>query len=486
MNKDFITTNIDEGNGNYDVMVTVSDNTDTSNRSGTINIQIDGYDEIRTVNVIQEGMSYYGIEWDSTIADPACTRIGLPRLHASLPIQSKMRRCVLNDDGTVVYYLDANDSTKKENGEPANLDGTDGQVMVEIPAHYRKFENDGTKYRCLLSEREMPGFHFVPLAYRSAYEAALDRTVTATPKLSSVVNTSAAFRGGNNTASWDGTYRTLLGKPVTTINLMNLRLYARNRGIAGKTGAGWNCDVYEVQKTCFWLYAVEYANFNCQLDYNPEPTGEGYKQGGLGPGVTTLSSDDWYRDYNYNPFVPCGHTNILGNRTGVVDYEMLNSDNSIRKVVSVPSYRGLENSFGHLWCVTDGCILHTPLKTEKEYSELLICTEPDKFQSNDYENYKKIGDFPDNGYIKTLIMGEYGENLPATVGGSSSTYFCDYCYSQKPRNVEGYYICLINGRASDGPDAGLTYIRAHINVSLNVLHTSIGSRLCFLPTYSSI
>ena len=145
-------------------------------------------DKIRGLYSLEE--QYYGIEWDSTIADPACTRIGLPKLHASLPIQSKMRRCVLNDDGTVVYYLDANDSTKKENGEPANLDGTDGQVMVEIPAHYRKFENDGTKYRCLLSEREMPGFHFVPLAYRSAYEAALDRTVTATPKLSSVVNTS--------------------------------------------------------------------------------------------------------------------------------------------------------------------------------------------------------------------------------------------------------------------------------------------------------
>ena len=68
--------------------------------------------------------------------------------------------------------------------------------------------------------------------------------------------------------------------PATVISLTNFRKYARNRGNAGKNGAGWNCDVYEVQKTCWWLYAVEYANFNCQLAYNAEPTSEGYKQGG--------------------------------------------------------------------------------------------------------------------------------------------------------------------------------------------------------------
>ena len=133
---------------------------------------------------------YYGIEWDSNVASSACTRIGRPELHVSLPIQSKMRRCILRDNGTVAYYLHANDSTKRDTGAAAKLDGTDGQVMVEIPAHYRKFEVDGTKFRCLLSEHALPGFHLVPLAYRSAYEAAVDRTVSATPKLASVVNTS--------------------------------------------------------------------------------------------------------------------------------------------------------------------------------------------------------------------------------------------------------------------------------------------------------
>ena len=48
-----------------------------------------------------------------------------------------MKACLLNDDGSVNYYLNPNDWSKKITGEASNLDGTDGQVMIEIPEHYR-------------------------------------------------------------------------------------------------------------------------------------------------------------------------------------------------------------------------------------------------------------------------------------------------------------------------------------------------------------
>ena len=48
-------------------------------------------------------------------------------------VHENMRRCVLNANGTVNYYLNATDSTKKADGTTANLDGSDGNVMVEIP-----------------------------------------------------------------------------------------------------------------------------------------------------------------------------------------------------------------------------------------------------------------------------------------------------------------------------------------------------------------
>ena len=416
---------------------------------------------------------YYGIEWDSNVASSACTRIGRPELHVSLPIQSKMRRCVLRDNGTVAYYLHANDSTKRDTGAAAKLDGTDGQVMVEIPAHYRKFEVDGTKFRCLLSEHALPGFHLVQLAYRSAYEAAVDRTVSATPKLASVVNTSTAFRGGNNTAGWDGTYRSLLGMPATSISLTNFRKYARNRGNAGKNGAGWNCDVYEVQKTCWWLYAVEYANFNCQLAYNAEPTSEGYKQGGLSQGVTNMSDWDGYN--SYNPMVPCGVTNPLGNKTGVVNYTYKKSDGTDGQTLSVPSYRGLENPFGHVWSWTDGCKCNIQSADAGGVSEFFVCTDPAKFQSNDYTDYEKRGELPRNeGYVKIMMIGEYGENMPTAVGASSTTYFADYFYTNVVSNT-GQRGVLFGGAAHTGAAAGFSCASAYNAASATP--AAVGSRL---------
>lgn len=421
---------------------------------------------------------YYGIEWDSNVASSACTRIGRTELHVSLPIQSKMRRCILRDNGTVAYYLHANDSTKRDTGAAAKLDGTDGQVMVEIPAHYRKFEVDGTKFRCLLSEHALPGFHLVQLAYRSAYEAAVDRTVSATPKLASVVNTSTAFRGGNNTAGWDGTYRSLLGMPATSISLTNFRKYARNRGNAGKNGAGWNCDVYEVQKTCWWLYAVEYANFNCQLAYNAEPTSEGYKQGGLSQGVTNMS--DWGGYNSYNPMVPCGVTNSLGNKTGVVNYTYKKSDDTDGQTLSVPSYRGLENPFGHVWSWTDGCKCNVQSDAAGGLSEFFVCTDPAKFQDSDYTDYEKRGEIPRNeGYVKIMMIGEYGENMPIEVGASSTTYFCDYYARGIPSSGSVTRGVLFGGAADNGAYAGFSY--AYSYYAASITRATVGSRLCFLP-----
>ena len=122
-----------------------------------------------------------------------------------------------------MLFRSATNSTKTDTGAAADLTGASGMVMVEIPKHYRKFEFDGTTFTCLISQYQLPGFIEVPKMYRSAYEATIDRTLSATPKLASVVNTTAAFRGGNNNTAWDGTYRTLLGRPATATSLTNFR-----------------------------------------------------------------------------------------------------------------------------------------------------------------------------------------------------------------------------------------------------------------------
>lgn len=421
---------------------------------------------------------YYGVKINTNVADTTLERVGRSELHASLPVQSRMRRCLLNDEGTVVTYLHATDSTKTDTGAAADLTGASGMVMVEIPEHYRKFEFDGTNILALISAYPLPGFHKVRKVYRSAYEATVER---ATNKLASVVNTTVAYRGGNNTAEWDDTYRSLLGRPATSISLTNFRKYARNRGAAGLNDKGWNCDLYEAQLNTYWLFVIEYAQLNCQTAFTAQLTEEGYRQGGLGDGVTTLgNSSKWNSFNNRNPFVPCGITNSLGNATGVVDYEMP-EEYGEALTVHVPSYRGIENPFGHVWSWTDGILVQAQSEADGAKSLFYRATDdnPANFQDSNYNGYTQRGELPrSEGYVMNILCGEYGDNMPQAVGGSSTTYFADYFYQSKPESGVALRGVSFGGYAIGGMVAGLASAYSYNHTSTR---SDFGSRLCFIP-----
>lgn len=416
---------------------------------------------------------YYGIEWDSTVSNPKPTRIGKMELHQSLPIQSLMRRCLLTDDGAVNYYLHANDSTKRDNGAAANLTGADGQYMVEMPDTYVRFETDGTKNRALISTQALPGFHLWRKDYISAVEATVQRSTT---KLAAVVSSDADYRGGNNDATRDGTYRTMLGMPATAISLTNFRAYARKRG-----SAEWNCNVYQTHRKMWWLFAIEYANFNCQATFNAELDENGYRQGGLGAGVTTLNSTKWSNFNGYYPVIPCGTTNSLGNHSGIVDYTMPSEyDDTTTTVVGVPSYRGVENPFGHIWKWTDGCKCLVQSEASGGLSEFYVCEEPANFTSSGVADYQLRGVLPrTNGYVKTLILGEDGEIMPLEVGAGSTTYFCDYFYTSIPESGVSERGVLFGGAAHTGASAG--FVSANTYNTATITNAAFGSRLCFFP-----
>lgn len=423
---------------------------------------------------------YYGVKINTNVADTTLERVGRAELHASLPVQSQMRRCLLNDNGEVVTYLHATDSTKTDTGATADLTGASGMVMVEIPEHYRKFEFDGDNILALISAFPLPGFHKVRKVYRSAYEATVDRT-TSTIKLASVVNTTAAFRGGNNTAEWDDTYRSLLGRPATRISLTNFRSYARNRGAAGLNDKGWNCDLYEAQLNTYWLFVIEYAQLNCQTAFTAQLTEEGYRQGGLGDGVTTLQDGKWNSFNDHNPFIPCGITNSLGNATGVVDYEMP-EEYGAALTVHVPSYRGIENPFGHVWSWTDGILVAVQSEADGAKSLFYRAADdnPANFNSSNYDGYVQRGELPrSSGYVKEILCGEYGDNMPQAIGGSSTTYFADNFYTNVPASGVALRGVFFGGSATYGAAAGLASATAHSAPSY--AHAAIGSRLCFIP-----
>lgn len=413
----------------------------------------------------------YGIEYDTTVSSRDVTRIGNMSLHKSLPVHSRLKGCLLDDDGNVVEYLNPTGWTGQ------TRDGSRGQVMVELPMYYRKFEIEGNKRRVKFSEYPLPGYHQVKKKYVSAYEATVQRSTTT---LCSVVNDDADYRGGNNDSSKDTNSNTLLGRPATAISRTNFRAYARKRKSSTKE---WNCMTYDIQKDLFWLFAVEYATLDTQKAYNAEKDSNGYAQGGLGDGVTTLDGSKWSAFNGYYPFIPCGYTDELGNGTGIKEYSMPTEYDSSIKKVNVPRYRGIENPFGHIWQWTDGINIQIQSAAAGGLSKVFVTDDPEKFNDSNYTGYSHVGnEARTEGYVKSVIFGEGGEIIPDVVGGGSTTYFCDYHYTNIPSSGEVLRGVLFGGRANDGAHAGLAY--AHSNHAPSNANADVGSRLCFIPTAS--
>ena len=409
----------------------------------------------------------YGVEWDVTVASPELTRIGNPLLHKSLPIQSAYRGCVANND-VVNYYLFPDDWSYKEDGEtPSVLDGTDGTVRVNTPKFYGKSGSDGNKRWVRTSTVKIDdSWVEIPELLIDAYRSTVDTTVSATPKAVSVVNTTTAFRGGGNRANYDDyltteletkdIFRSDLGKPRTNIPRATMRTYATN--------AGSELLCYEYYKWIFyWNYVIEYANFNSQAAYNAELTADGYHQGGLGPGIT-----DWNNNANrwsgYNgtyPITPCGYCNDIGNFTGikelVIPETVVDESTTVpTKTFKVPRWRGFDNPFGDIWTNLDGIILERTAANQP--SSVYTTSNPSAFGDDNTAKGKMTvagKEIASDGYTKDFDLGSKGEIIPSVVGGSATTYMCDYHWCNTAST--SLRTLIVGGSAAHGGGAGLGY-----------------------------
>ena len=411
----------------------------------------------------------YGVEWDTASSSPDGVRVGNMQLHRELPIQSKMRRCLLDRDGGVKEYLD----------NELSWGGSylDYAVMTEMPEHWYKLYFNGTKFRMMLSEIPLPGYKHVDKFYISTYEARIYRTdnllcsAAGASKLSDP--NSIHFRGGDNTAEWDDTYRSLLGCPVTNLTRDQFRQAARKRG------SGWEMYTYGAHKTLFWLFAVEYATLNSQKPFNAQKDANGFAQGGLGPGPIQMT--DWTNFNNANPLIPCGYTNEFGNGSGEKAYVVKNASGGTHATLMANRYRGIENPFGHIWKYTDGANIQVTTG-DAGLSVLWTTDDPSNFSDTSYIGYDKKGNIcRTNGYVKRVLLGEDGDIVTTEIGGSSSTYWCDYYYTYT--SINRMLMVRVGGDADRALDAGLTCVAANLAPSDGSRNSS--SRLCFFPKYKS-
>ncbi len=308
----------------------------------------------------------YGVNWNPTTDTYERTGIAagvaLSTSYAGV-IQTKMKRCVLNADGTVKYYLSATDSTKKADGSAAIIDGTDGNVMVEIPKFWYKYENVSGVHKWLISDAAQTGYEVHPAFIRGGVEKSFRYY--------------CAYQGytlGTKLISGSGRV------PTAT------KTCATFRTEAVANGTGWSQIDWNLLIAVQLLYLVEYANFNTQA-----MLGQGITSGSVYTAVT-------------------GSSNSLGNA----------SSPSTNTSTQFMSYRGIENWYGQIYKFIDGVNVNARVY----YVNNNPATFADDVFTGDYVN-TGITSATTSGYVKNLVASGKGFVASNTSGGSSSTFVPD-------------------------------------------------------------
>lgn len=408
----------------------------------------------------------YGVEWDTASSSPDGVRVGNMQLHRELPIQSKIRGVILDNKGGIKSYLN------NSNWGNINTEYLTESVMTKIPEHWYKLYQYGTKFRMMLSAMPLPGYNHIDKFYISSFESGIDRGSSTLISSYGVGSTNVNKRGGDNTSEWDGTYRSLLGCPVTYLTRDQFRQAARKRG------SGWEMYTYGAHKTLFWLFAVEYATLNSQKPFNAQKDANGFSQGGLGEGASQMT--DWINFNNANPLIPCGYTNEFGSGSGEKAYVVKNASDGTHATLMANRYRGIENPFGHVWKYTDGANIQVTTG-DAGLSIIWTTDDPSNFSDTSYTGYDKKGNIcRTSGYAKKMLLGENGDIIPTEVDGSSSTYWCDYY--RTTITIDGIFVVLAGSSAGGALGNGLASIYGGYTSNSA---RDIGTRLCFFPKYKS-
>ena len=351
----------------------------------------------------------YGISWD--YSTDTYIRTGAKGYTA---IQSMMRRCVLNADGSVNYYLHPDNSNFKEDGTPSVLTGADGNVMVEIPKHYVKVETVGDVDSFSISLTQEPGYVLdpsfmkwngtemveVPYRYFRAYEG---------------------FVSGGKLLSVSG---------VTPTRSQTIATF-RTQAMAN--GTGWHLTDWNLLNTIRRLCYIEFCDFIVT-----KYLGEG-NHIGSDFGITT------------------GQSNALGNRSS-------NSTHNDKYM----SYRGIENMYADIWEFVDGININN---YQAYVNQNWSTFASDVFTGDYVPKGPLIAAGASNSLIKRCNVSADGGFIPTIVGGSTTTFYGDAVWS-----ATGAKIAIYGGSAYDGAVDGLGALAVFSASSDS--YGSVGAAVC--------
>lgn len=387
--------------------------------------------------IYSAGDLWYGVRFSSS--SPDGVRTGNMAYHKTLPVQSQFRGCGMSN-GSIVGYLKSDDWTKYENNTNVDFNAVD--IMVELPdAYYTVVEHGDYDWEIRISTYAIPGYTKFDKQYVSAYEAYSDGTTL--------------FSRKGQTPTVNKNRDAFLKEARKN----------RNNHYAMYT--------YNIHKFITWCFVVEYATLNSQKNVNNVLTVEGYHQGGLGNGVTSGTKkvngkDVW-------AFVPCGTTDSLFNGSGEVTYNYTNTDAEgaeTQASTKANRYRGIENPFGHVW--KNCCDIIITGTTNKVY-----LTDNIENFGNDRSLFTDSGltSFPTTEQrVKRINNNAAADLFCQEGGGGSTTYFCDY-YWTNANDLDR--TLLLGAHAGYGSHAGLFALRS--DGGLGFAYGMVGTRLVYIP-----
>ena len=334
------------------------------------------------------------------------------------------------------YKLNKTDWSKKLDGSPSNLTGTDGDVMVKIPAFFirvtrqsngkPKFEIDDT-IPDLYGSNGKAGF-FVHPAFRKA-----DGTIR--PYF---------LWGAYEGYIQDSKLRSISGVLPTVSKTKAAFQDAARQGRSIDYGI---MAVYEAWAVQLLMY-VEFGTLNLQ-----EAVGRGIVDFTWDEGLTT-----------HTEARKTGLSNSLGDRSGYVENgEFKNGKCAVR-------WRGIENPWGGIWKFLSGIMV-----TDKgwhytnEHSKMDTISSMSLFAKN-------LSSKVPNGYLTDMEFpnGLEWTFIPKSTGGSESTYYCDYFVTHDTGEEN---IVLVGANWYDASQAGVAYWHCD-NVASDSI-SNVGARLSY-------
>lgn len=356
--------------------------------------------------------------------------------HKSVSVHESLRRCVVKVvDGTpeVQYYLDSNNSSKKEDGTPSVLTGEDGDVMVEILPFYYSITNVGPNQTYKVSRRPALGLSLHPLFEDGDVEAYYYGAFPGVAQLDSGV-----IIDGLN-----------LDNGLSRVNLATtkMRSVASNYVMVGLTRD-------ESRKLCnnnggdlieFWawqamqlLYITKYGNWDSQLM--------------IGPGNSTGSYLPSSSDQSDSPHTLNGGSVLWGN-----------NDASSGKYVSL---FGVEQFWGNSWQWMDGLNVNN--------RQCYVTSDESKFADDVMLGYVSLGSPLPEASGSPIQTWQALNNalIAATVGGSTATGVGDSIWTN-----EGWRFATVGGLANRGAAGGVAAL--HVNTAASRRTRSLGARSSF-------